>query len=421
MLEPTLGESSRRNSASILFYAAIDDFMRKSKSEPPSSQGTPSRKSLRIYLSAMIGLVVRSVVGEALGPIGMLLGPLVAVLALCGIMTFCKCRMRDCGCCKRLLRMTGTDPFDDFEVMILVHKVTFTASSKTSTHIRIRAGDHEVCTDPSANGIFQQALSVFVEQGTQVLKIELLNTSDTVLAEMQMNVMKEILHLDKDGKESESTPVHVTEKAFVMKQKCKHVLNPRLTLTFSPEAPGDEEQALLAGINASSEVEWMLQQQLHKTQSEVMGPTHSEKGAAGAPSKAPEQLSELALLAKGCFGPLHQFGTMGFKSQVYVGVLGPPRRKKFALHIWESEHDFRDDKPSKQEIDLLRIYAVSPDPGRPEVFTIIAQDKQDKTAKKKLLFQRIDRSRDVWVELLQILVAKVHDEHDAKKDAKRRK
>jgi len=345
----------------------------------------------------MIGLVLRTVVGETLGPVGMMCAPLIAILAICGLTMLCRCRLRGCSCCKRLLRVTGTDPFDDFEVMVLVHKVSFTASSKTPCYVRVTAGEHQVCTDPAKNGVFQQALSVFIEQGTEVVKFALMNTKDALLAEFQMNVAKDILHLD-DGKQ-----ICVSEKTFVMKQKCKHVLNPRLTLTFAPEVAGDEEQALLAGLNASSEVEWMLQQQLHKTQKEVRG---SDEGPQ-------EQLSELALLAKGCFGPLHHFGLMGSKNQIFVGVLGPPRRKKFALHVWDSESSYRDDKPAKQEIDLLRISAVQPDPGRPDVFTIAYFDKEKKS--HKMICQRIDRGRDVWVELLQILVTKVHEDHEAKK------
>uniref|UniRef100_A0A7S1SAX5 CERLI1-like PH domain-containing protein n=1 Tax=Alexandrium catenella TaxID=2925 RepID=A0A7S1SAX5_ALECA len=354
----------------------------------------------------MIGLVVRSVVGDSLGMCGMIVGPLIAIAAICGIMQCCRCRLRDCGCCKRWLRMTGTDPFDDFEMMILVHKVSFTASSKIPCHVRIQAGDHEVCTDLETSGIFQQALSIFIEQGTEVLKFELRNSSDTVLAELQMKVAKEILHLD-DAKNSGSPP-SVSEKMFVMKQKNKNVLNPRVVLTFASESPGDEEQALLHGLNASNEVEWMLQQQLHKTQLQ---------DAKTGDGQKPEQLSEIALLARGCFGPLHMFGTLGSKRMVYVGVLGPPRRKKFTLHVWDSEHDFREDKPAQQEVDLLRVSSVAPDPGRSEVFTVSHVNK-DKLP-QKAVFQRIDRSRDVWVELLMILVGKVHEEHNKKKDKKK--
>jgi len=355
----------------------------------------------------MIGLVLRSAMGDSMGMCGMVLGPLLAICAVCGIWALCTCRMRDCGCARRFLRATGVDPFDDFEMMILVHKAAFTAPSKTPVYVRIRAGQHEVCTDLDSAGLFQQALSVFVEQGTEHVKFELLNTSNKVIADLTMNVMKEILH-SEDGK-----CVKVTEKTFQMKQKNKHVLNPRVVLTFMPEGPGDEEQALLSGLNASTEVEWMLQQQLQKAAAESQP---SQEAVGGAAAKPPEQLSEIALLARGCCGPLHMFGMMGSKSLVYVGVLGPPRRKRFALHVWDNEHDFSADKPSKLEIELLRTSAVAPDPSRANVFTITYIDKSK--AQKKAVFQRVDRGRDVWVEMLQILVTKIHNDHNQKKKEK---
>jgi len=339
----------------------------------------------------MIGLVMRMALGDSLGMCGMVLGPLIAIAAICGIMQCCTCRMRDCRCIKRLFRMTGVDNFDDFEMMILVHQVTFTASSKVDTYVKVRAGEHVVHTDPDSGGIFQQALCVFVEQGTEQVKFELMNTSDKILAELKMDVMKEIL---KD----ESS---VSNKMFVMKQKNKHVLNPRIKLTFSNEGPGEEEKQLLQGINASNETEWMLQQQLAKV---------AEEGTLPKPG---EQGSEIALLAKGCFGPLEKFGTLGSKHSIYVGVLGPPRRKKFSLHIWDSERDCQQDKPPNECIDLLRVSAVAPDPGRPDVFMLsyIDKDKQQ----HKATFNRVDRGRDVWVEMLQILVTKIHEDYKDKK------
>lgn len=336
----------------------------------------------------MFGLVMRMALGDSMGMCGLILGPLIAVAAICGIMQCCTCRMRDCRCIKRFFRMTGVDQFDDFEMMIQVHKVTFTSSSKVETYVKVKAGDHTVHTDPDPGGLFHQALCIFVEQGTQQLKIELLNTSDKVLAEIKMDVMKEILKEEKPTK----------EKMFAMKQKNKHVLNPRIVLTISPEGPGQEEKALLDDINASPETNWMLQQHLSQV------------------SKPGEEGSEIALLAKGCFGPLEQFGSWGAKNGIYVGVLGPPRRKKFSLHIWDTERDYQQDKPPKECIEMLRISAVSPDPKRSDVFMLkyLDKDKHPQTA----TFNRVDRGRDVWVEMLHILVTKIHEDYKQKKQKK---
>mmetsp|Transcript_14172 Transcript_14172/g.27532 ORF Transcript_14172/g.27532 Transcript_14172/m.27532 type:complete len:350 (+) Transcript_14172:93-1142(+) len=349
----------------------------------------------------MIGLVMRMALGDSMGMCGMILGPLIAVAAICGIYQCCTCRMRDCRCIKRLLRCTGVDTFDDFEMMILVHQVTFTASSKVDTYVKVKAGEHLVHTDPDPGGLFQQALCVFVEQGTEQVKFELLNTSDKVLAELKFDVMKDILKTVK----GQTEPTKVIEKMFVMKQKNKHVLNPRIKLTFQQEGENNESKALLDGIAASSATEWVLKQHIAKVTEETeKNPTQGEQG------------SEISLLAKGCFGPLEQFGSWGAKHAIYVGVIGPPRRKKFSLHIWDSERDYQQDKQPKDCIELLKVTGIAPDPKRADVFLInyLNQDKQ----KTQAIFNRIDRGRDVWVEMLNILITKIHENYKEKKRGK---
>merc|ERR1719479_677532 len=103
----------------------------------------------------MIGLVMRSVMGDSLGMCGAILMPIIAVAAICGIVHCCNCKMRDCGCIKRCLRRMGTDPFDDFEIMILVHSAKFTSKSKSHKLVRIIAGDQVAETDSSSDANFQ--------------------------------------------------------------------------------------------------------------------------------------------------------------------------------------------------------------------------------------------------------------------------
>merc|ERR1712039_477162 len=96
----------------------------------------------------------------------------------------------------------------------------------------------------------------------------------------------------ENGKQSLNT---VTEKTFTMKQKQKSILNPKITLTFTPERMGDEEKVLLSGINASAETEWMLTQHINK-----LG---QDDKKSGKNAEKIEELSEVELLAKGCAGP----------------------------------------------------------------------------------------------------------------------
>merc|ERR1712150_398385 len=63
----------------------------------------------------------------------------------------------------------------------------------------------------------------------------------------------------------------------------------------------------------------------------------------------------ISSLAQLCFGPLMQFGPQGEEEGIYVGVLGPPRQRKFSLHIWDSEKDYQQDEVPKQRIDILRV------------------------------------------------------------------
>jgi len=289
-------------------------------------------------------------------------------------------------------------------MMITIHQVQFTSKAKVSTCVKVKCGDMVVTTDMNEGGSYHQAVSLFVEQGSSVIDFDLLDNRKRVLAQLRLDIMKDIF---RDGE-----PVSVTEKVFVMKQKQKQILSPKITLTFSPEQVGDEEKALLTGINASAETEWMLAQHLRRVDEQQQDITEGKGQVA-------EQLSEIQLLAKGCCGPLERFQKLGKTDRVYVGVVGPPMKKRFSFHIWKSEQEYKDEQAAIAEIDLLRITSVSQDPSRPEGFAIsYVGDSKERTHIK---FNRVDRSRDVWVEMLQLLVAKVHADREGKKKGKSQK
>jgi len=313
---------------------------------------------------------------------------------MCGLMYCCRCKLRDCSCCKRFLRATGTDPFDDFELLVLVHEAAYTSKSKIDVFIRIRAGDHLVETASSPQGIFQQAVCIFIPQGTDFIILDLMNSSKKVLAELKLPIVKDVLDLSK-GK-----PFHIVEKNFVMKGRSKSILNPKLKLSFSQDFSGDEETALLAGLNASSETEFMLQQQIQKVVDEGEGNSEGK-------------LSELDVLIKSCAGPLEKFGTFGYKEKIYAAVVGPPSCPKYAFQWWGSKDEMDANRQPKDSIELLRITSVIPDPDRVEVLVINYLDHHK--VKRKVAFNRLDRSREVWVELLQLVVTKVREERDKKK------
>lgn len=324
------------------------------------------------------------------------LGVFVAIFALCGIQRCMRCRIRDCHCIKRLMRISGADKFDDFELMVIIHDVTFTSKDKMNTLVRVSAGHHSVKTDFDSRGNFQQALSIYVEQGTQEIRMELMGGNGrTVLACLKLDVSKDI----KDAKD-----IHTLEKVFTMKQKTKGVLNPRIKLSIATEGTDEEQAGLLSGMAMSHETDMMLRQHLHKVN--ITSP------------KGPGLKSELDILAQGCAGPLDMFGSWGSKEQVWVSVDGPPEAKKYCLGVWKDRGEYEKGVKPQHEVILLKVLSVQPDPNRPEVFMLQYLDP-DKV-KKRLQFRRIDRARDVWVEMLQMLIKQVHDAKNKQKEQKRR-
>lgn len=369
----------------------------------------------------MIGMAMRLMTGGLIGGGGtdllVVLGPLIAICAICGVYQCSKFRIRDVGCIKRCLRATGVDEYDDFEVMIVVHDVKCTFKNKVDTVVRITAGSNVCETDSSNKQVFQQPFSLWVEQGTQDVVVDLLDRK-TVLATYKMNVMKDIL---KDAKEN---PDKFREKTFVMAQKAKGCVSPKVKLTVAFDDLIDEaEKGVLSGLEVSAETQFMLRQQLNKAQKEQSDKAPSttmpsktgskdelEKTAEGQKKNAPS--GEVGLLSTGCQGPLIQFSSWGSKSNVYAAIQGPPDTKKYQMAIWNSERSFEKGEKPATQVDMLRVESVQGDPKRNEIFTVVYYDK-DKV-KQTVMFQRVDRPRDVWVEMFLLLIRKVRQEREEK-------
>jgi len=339
-----------------------------------------------------------------------ILGMCVATCAFCGFYKCTMFRCRDCYCCKRFMRVTGTDKFDDFEITVVVHEALFTASKlKLCTKVRVKAGAHVVQTDESSKGIFQQPLQIFVEQGTRTIDVELMDSREKkVLAVKKLDVEKDVLN--REGKDK------LQDILYSMKQKSKGLLNPKIRLTVLFEGDSAAEQGLLKQMDCSQESNLVLRhvQQMAEDACDLQHSMIDENGEI-----KPIPMSELELLVKGCAGPVDKFGSWGSRSTVYVGVQGPPDAKKFTLGIWRNQGDFASGAKPDTEVDLLKVLSVQPDPHprRSEVFVIQYVDPADKL-KKRLTLKRIDRSRDVWVEILTKLIKLLHDEKDARKRGK---
>jgi len=373
-----------------------------------ASRGTVASLSPRVPSLAVLGSILKcvSMIGFILRSFCLLGGEgfciegfcvvvattIVAICAMCGINQCMKLRMRDCGCIKKWMRATGADKFDDFEMMVLVHEVQYTSSrSKLSTLVRVTAGLQTVETDPSSKGIFQQPLSVFVEQGTDSVNVELLNSRERkVLACLKLDPVQDVLK-NKQG---------ITEKLIPMKQKSKGVLNPRIKLTVMLDSEEEVERGLLEGMGAEQTM--LVRQQLQKTLHE----SSPEKSQAG------DSIWTMEHLAKACSGELDLFGSWGSKQRVYVAIHGI---RKYQFGVWKDKSEFDRGAKANPDIDLLKIISVQPDPHRTEVFVLNYRD--DMKLNRRLVFRRIDRTRDVWVDMFQMVIKMVHEQKDAKKKA----
>jgi hypothetical protein len=292
---------------------------------------------------------------------------------------------------KRFFRVTGQDDFDDFDLMILVHDVAFERQeSKMTTLVRVTAGHYSVKTDPNSNGIFQQPLNIHIEQGTENLLIELLDFNRRVLATLTLNISKQIVRC-----------VHSPEQLYPMQTVSKGIGKPKLKLTMVVDHEEDAEKGLLSKVNISPDVLVGVRQQMNKArmQGDIEG-----------------GISDREILRRAATGPLEFFEGLGKSNNVFVAVRGPPESRRWILGIWTDESDFHSNKRPFQEVDLLRVQGVQGDPTRHHVFVISYFDEA--RTPQTLTFRRTDRPRDVWVEILHLLVTKARDAKNAEKSDK---
>lgn len=305
------------------------------------------------------------------------------ILALCGCAACAEFRLRDWFCIKRCLRWTGKDAFDDFELMVFVHEINCD-EHKLARRVRVTAGDHTVRTDRQTKGVFQQPLSVFVEQGTLLIFVDLLDNGGGVLATLKL-VAADVLKQTTQQ-----------EQLFDMRQRHKLVQCPKIKLTLRVNHNADEEQ----GLAQHGSIDFLVSQRLRKAE---------EEG-----TQSGRKISELELLGIACAGPLELFGKNGQRQPVYVAAIGPPISRRLMLGIWNQKSDLEHRLPPTEEVDLLKVEGIQADPQRTDVFVISHFDKN--RVPKKMFLRRVDRARDVWVDMLLMLVRKSREAKDAKKE-----
>lgn len=346
----------------------------------------------------MIGLLFRTLCGG----LGSLSFSLIGIGALCGGLCGCmqamRCsnfKLRDIPCVKWFLRATGIDRHGDFELMLMVHEVVSDFKGGLKCGVKVTAGSHIVRTPFSGKGIFHCSLRVYVEQGTPQLSVDLVTKGDVKLAQLKLNVSRDILCM--------ASGVHA-EKVYTMRPQAKTLHHATVRLSISICTP-DDEDAEAADTNEQDAISFMVQNALQKAETEVTGSsTHRES------------LSEIEVCRHACAGPVEVFGELGKCVPRYLGLLGPPQARRFFLGFWANQEEFLKRNSPWKEIDVMKISSVQPDPVREDVFVISYVDASRLT--HSLYMRIVDRPSAVWVELLKLAVSKAHQFHEETKRSK---
>merc|ERR1719440_1017996 len=224
-----------------------------------------------------------------------------------------------------------------------------------------------------------------------------------VLATMSLDVSKDIL----------SDPSGQQEVVFPMKKKVGEVNNVKIKLTLVAQ-DGSEldcaERGLIAqplsargrqSMHSSSNgTDVLVRQQLKKAEAESR-----KRQSKGKDCK--DAVSDLDVLLQAACGPLEMFESLGKTRNVYVAASGPPHSRRWSLGVWNDMQDYQCGKPVMMDVDLLKVESVQGDPSRHHVFLLKYFDAD--RVPQILTLRRIDRARDVWVEILHILVSKARE------------
>lgn len=345
--------------------------------------------------SAMIGVILRFFTLGMVDGSGVCMccgGIALGLCALCGIYKCSQLRMRDCSCIKWCLRRAGADEFDDFDLTVIVHEASYSSVSKRVTKVRLTAGRQQVQTSASGKAsVFQEALQVYVEQGTPHLLAELMD-GKTVLANLKLSITKEILNAGP-----------IREREFTMNPKIKGICNPYLKLTVHVQSDADTEHGLFDSMKLSKESQILLQQQLLK-------------GNAVTSDEAREPISAIEAVSQGLKGYLEQFGVLGTAATVFVVIRGPPHQKRYTFCIFKDEKDYGKGVKPSMEVELLKVLNVQEDPGRPDIFFLNYVDSR--RSRERLSFRRVDLPTSTWVELLTKLIRLIREEREGNRKGK---
>jgi len=301
-----------------------------------------------------------------------------------------RCRIRDCSICKKMFRVLRIDKFSDTKINLVVSEASWTGDYEY-TQVRVTAGDEVVSTEVSDDGNYRQGFEFFIAQGTSVVLVELLDDSGNVLANLPLDPLLDLRMC--------SGQPGFDKQALDMDDVATDITRARIVLAIYDQSFAEDSRFHHILDRVDQEDRILVEQQLLQTY-------HANYGSADEdPDHA--KISEFELARKTCSGPVHVYGGWGSKREVYIAVLGPPQCHDWTLGVWETKEAYDGHKDAQERINLLRVLSVQAEPTRQDVFVI--NFMVTKTQRQRLVMERIDRSRDVWVDMIKIVVDYVHE------------
>jgi len=166
------------------------------------------------------------------------------------------------------------------------------------------------------------------------------------------------------------------------------------------DASGDEETPLSKIANkytSDTGTALLVEQELANTFNAMSGYTSKHHLTAH------DHLDTFDVSIKACRGQVQEFTSWGRTRPAYLATVREPGQ--VFLGVWRSEANFENGEDPKERINVLRITSIQPGIEH-EVFTVNYMLQGD--VRKRRRFERVDRNRDVWVDLLQLMVDQTH-------------
>jgi len=246
---------------------------------------------------------------------------------------------------------------------------------------------------------FLQPVSIFIEQGCELLLFELVNRSGKqVLATLQ---------LDPNDLVTGSEVMGFDERVYTMTPCHRGILQVRITLTVRSEEFEDSSPFMEMIHNIHEEdlgVGLMVQNELQA----VYNKEHGYASSHLVNEEEARHLDQFALAIAACRGPVLLYGIWGRVENAFVAVVREPGQISFG--IWKDESSYQSGKRPRERINVLKVVSVQPETSSEDCFLLNVMVARG--VKKRYRFERVDRSRDVWVDLLTLVVDAVRRKRD---------